>query len=756
MTDWTLQPILQSYPAVAVAGGVLLLLLLVGPAYRPLRPRQRGVLIGLRLLVSLLVVAALLRPGWISTQARPQTATVVLLADQSRSLQVPDAGSGKTRWQALRDALQQAAPELARLSNTAEIRAYTFDRRAQPVEFTQGELTLPDEPSGDQTDLGSALDDVLRRELGQHLAAVILLSDGAQRAYAPRVEAQQAARELARSGSPLFTVALGQPRDRSQSRDVAIVNLQDQYTVFVQNELVVRGGLNIQGYVNQPIPVQLDIAGPDGATETLGPVAYQASEDNTQVEVQFTYVPRQPGQHRLTLAAAEQPGELVVDNNQLTAFLTVREGGLRVLYLDSNLLGAEQKFIRLAVGSAPDVQLDFRPVDSRLADRWPIDLEPQWAQGKYDVYLLGDVDSTALGEANLRQLAAHVEEGRGLMMLGGYHTFGPGGYDASPLADALPVEAGRFERQDPRFGAPLRRDVHLDQDLSLIPTSAHFVTHLAPGAENAAAWRRLKPLTGANKFARLKPRAMVLAESPDKVPLLVAGEYGLGRVLAFAGDSTYRWWLGGQQAQHKRFWRQAVLWLARRDQSLRDEAWIQLDQRRYHPGAPVSFTAGARGPEGEAIGDAQLTALVQGPGIDDQPVRLTRDGDQWAGVWPQTQTPGDYVIQVQATRDGMELGSARAKFLVFTQDLEMSDPAADPQLLSLLARLTAEFGGRTLAPEELPQLVRELRKRPPAVDVEVQSKWQLADTPADAGLFLVLVVVLLAGEWFLRKRWGLV
>ena len=36
----------------------------------------------------------------------------------------------------------------------------------------------------------------------------------------------------------------------------------------------------------------------------------------------------------MVLAADPQPGELVVKNNRLDAYLTVLEGGLRILYLD--------------------------------------------------------------------------------------------------------------------------------------------------------------------------------------------------------------------------------------------------------------------------------------------------------------------------------------------------------------------------------------------------------------------------------------
>jgi len=118
------------------------------------------------------------------------------------------------------------------------------------------------------------------------------------------------------------------------------------------------------------------------------------------------------------------------------------------------------------------------------------------------------------------------------------------------------------------------------------PVRPHPVLSLAPEAENAAAWKQLPPLTGANKFEAVKDAAgtAVIAEAEQGQPLLVVGEYSRGRVLALAGDSTWRWWMHGQAAAHKRFWRQVILWLVRREDLEQHEVWIKLAQRRFNPG----------------------------------------------------------------------------------------------------------------------------------------------------------------------------
>ena len=65
--------------------------------------------------------------------------------------------------------------------------------------------------------------------------------------------------------------------------------------------------------------------------------------------------------------------------------------------------------------------------------------------------------------------------------------------------------------------------------------------------DNLAAWRALPPLEGVNLVAGAKPDATVLAVHPrlktksgKPMPVIVAGDYGKGRSLAFTTDTLWR------------------------------------------------------------------------------------------------------------------------------------------------------------------------------------------------------------------------
>ncbi|MBN2217836.1 MAG: hypothetical protein JW719_10730 [Pirellulales bacterium] len=745
-------PIGDSYLLVAVAALVLLGLLAVGPRGGGMTRGRRRVLACLRLGVVILVVLAMLRPTLVRTETRKQAATVVMLVDTSRSMSVPDAlGGRKTRYEAMRLALDAARESLDRLAREFEVNVYTFDVETRPADLTGGAVVLPDAPEGRETAIGSALEDVLRYEAGKRLLGVVLASDGAQRAYAPRdLAPQTAAVGLRRLGCPLLTVPLGQSRGLGQARDVAVGQLLVDESVFAKNEMAAGAAIRVDGFANRDLPVRLLFETAPGrmevvAQETLKPVA-----DGQLLPVEFHYVPEVPGQYKVTLEVPDQSGELVTTNNRMSTFINVLPGGLNVLYLEGSPPRVDTKFLRRALDASPDVNVDYLSFNEKTR---PAELDERLRPGRYAVYVLGDIPAQAFTRDQLASLAQAVDRGAGLIMLGGFHTFGPGGYAETPLADVLPIRMSRLDEQRP--DEPVRRDMHLAGPNQMQPSrfgADHFALMLSGDrAKNAALWRQLPALEGANRFERrqIKPGALVLAVDQNDQPLLLAQPYGAGRVMGFAGDTTWHWPMRGFDAEHKRFWRQVVLWLARKDELGQGNVWIRLGQRRLEPGGRLEITAGANSPEGDPVADARLEAEVTLPDGTTQKMLLSSRGDHWAGAFGETTAAGDYAVSVHARKGDQSLGLARARFLVFEEDLELDNATADTGGMESLAAMT---GGRSIAPEQLPELLDELARQTERLEERIETKRTYWDTWP----FFLALVGLLSIEWYLRKRWGLV
>jgi len=757
MTGLSFEPVGGYWLVAAVALALAPLL-----ALRPgLDKQSRGrtiTLTGLRLFTLLMLLALMLRPALETRIERKLPGTLVILPDTSRSMQVADSVLNQPRYAAMKDSLAAAAPQLAELAETWDVRGYGFGRDIEPLKFAAGRFEFPAEPTGGQTAIGAALGDVLAREAQQRIVAVVLLSDGAQRAFPPRDEAPQtAARRLAADGIPLYTLAFGQPSLGQQS-DLRLGDLTIGDAVFADTPVTVEGVVTAVGYANQKFKVQLLWETDDGKMAAVDATTITVEPRRRRYPVQLKYTPRNPGEYKVTLAVESPPGELVTTNNSQSTFVTVLKGGVNVLYLAGaprigGTPGVEPRFIRSALAAHPDLHVEYEAVNYKQQ----LDYRDRLRSEKYDVFLLGDVDAAGLSPRTWTEMAASVERGAGLGMLGGFHSFGPGGFAGTALDQALPIQMGRAERQN--FGEPPAADLHVPGPLHMLPIErggqVHPIMQVVPG-DNMAVWRALPPLDGANKFdrVRLKPLAQTQAEGDDvrRSPLLVLGAFGDGRSAALAVDSTWHWQMEGFGDVHRRFWRQFVLWLAKKDETAGQRVWVRLDQRRYQQGSRVDFTFGADDAQGDPLESASFEVQITKPDQAVETVRPARRGEGSTASFSETSQPGDYRITITARNGGETLGSASARFSVSDQDVELDQPAAEPSLLASLANMTADAGGAGLAPEELPELLERLKEKAQEFDEEVVETVTLWDRWPT----LVAFVGLLSGEWYLRKRWGMV
>jgi uncharacterized membrane protein len=761
MTGWSFDPV-GSWWLVMATALALAPLLAIGPSQRKQSFGRRATLASLRLLTLVLLLLAMLRPALETRTTRKLPGTLIVLPDLSRSMTVADATGNKPRYAAMRQALDDSAGEFADLAQSWDVRAYGFGRDTEPLKFADGKFDLPAEPTGQQTAIGSAIEDILAREAQQRFVAVILLSDGAQRAFAPRdMPPQTAVRQLAGDGIPLYTLAFGQP-SLGEQNDLRLSDMIASDAVFAETPTTVEGVVTAAGYKSQEVKAQLLWENADGKQEAVDAQTIRIEPGKTRYPVRLSYTPKSPGEYKVTLLVESPDGELITSNNQQSTFVTVLKGGVKILYLAGagrvgGFPGIEPRFVRTALAANPDFNIENIVINYVPNE---VDLRDKLRDEKYDVILLGDVDVNGLSARSWSEMAKMVERGAGLAMLGGYHSFGPGGFANSPLQDVLPIEMSRTERQS--FGDVHRKDVHVPGPIKMLPIpiggELHPILRMKEGttAANMAIWEELPPLDGANKLdrVRMKNIAQAIAEGNDSArsPLLIVTPYGDGRSAALAVDSTWHWQMEGFEDVFRRFWRQLVLWLAKKDETAGEQVWVRLDQRRFQQGSRVDFKLGAEDAQGGALDSAEFAVQVEKPDGTSEAVRVSRNGAIATGSFSATEKPGDYRIVVAARDKGETVGTASARFSISDQDVELDQPAAEPMLLASLARETAESGGAGLAPEELPDLLEKLKERADEFEEEIVETVTLWDSWP----MLLTFAGLLSTEWFLRKRWGLV
>ena len=226
---------------------------------------------------------------------------------------------------------------------------------------------------------------------------------------------------------------------------------------------------------------------------------------------------------------------------------------------------------------------------------------------------------------------------------------------------------------------------------------------LGAAADRDRTWEQLPPLEGANRLGEPKPAAQVLAETPDGKPLLVVQDAG-GRVMAFAGDTTWHWWMEGFEAPA-----QAILASGRAVAGAqgRDSRRQRVDQAGAAPFRPAATgrvhrrraLAAGRSRSERAKFEAEVT-LPDGKKQKLNLVAAGRPCDR--GISTTRTRPATTRSRSRPASGGAPVGSARSRFLVFEQDLELDNAVADPTLLASLAAMTKDVGGQSLRPRSCP------------------------------------------------------
>ncbi len=715
---------------------------------RHLQPAWRRGLIALRLAIVILLCLLLLRPVAVYESKDQSDSILYILLDSSRSMQTEDIPGGGTRRQALLKILEAAGPSLKAIGKKAEIRFRDFSESLQRVE------TPGVEADGKMTAHGKVLE-LLSEEIGKdRVPAVLDLSDGRQAASgALDVDPTQVARVFGKLQRPIYSVGLGSTEAAAASLDLALDELDLSREVFQGNVLPIRVKLRASGAQGQPVRVRVFLENRTGkmdgesgemvpvlVTDETRPIAMhtpQAPSEESIIQLQIA--PEQFGDLKLAVEAEPLPGEVRKTNNRVETIIRVRRGGIRVAYFD--IIRPEAKWLR-QINDSSRIQLDYQWIRSgafrdrnNIPDRF---FEPD----NYDGFIIGDVPASVFTPEQLQKIAICCNRGAGLMMIGGRENYGEGGYGQTILAPFFPVELESENQQltDPQKMLPSRDGL------------GHYVMQIAAPDQNRSRWDQLPPLAGANL---LKPRkvslAQVLAVSDSGYPLLIGQTNGGSRALAFAGDTTWQWSMQGYAEEHTRFWRQMIFWLTRKETDDEQPVWVIANPRDLTPGQPTELSFGARDPEGRPITDATFELSVTDPAGTSFPLTPRAGGGVSLADFTQTMDAGDYWVRVKASKDGVPIaGIATTRFHVNARDPELDDPSAD---FSLLREISHSSGGEFFTPDAfLERLNQWAVDGLPGIELTRQERRSLWDN----WFVLLLLVLLMATEWAMRKKRGLV
>ncbi len=711
----------------------------------PLAAPRRAALSALRFLLLLALVLFLLRPVSNSIDADPRNVLVPILVDTSRSMSIEDA------------------PAIRRIDRARQILAESLlphlGSRYQVEVLGFGETVAPASPetltaSARRSDLEAALASLRDRFRGRSVAGIVLLSDGG--------DTSGGAERAAGEGPPIFAVGIGA---RAPGRDREVLSVTAAERILDDSRVDIAVSAVSHGFAGEPIALRLLENGRPIDIRRIVPAA-----DGTPVRAVFQVSPAQGSTtvYRVEIPASDE--ELVPENNARGVLVQSPTRARRALLIEG-APGYEHSFLKRAWAGDRGLEVDAVAKKGRneqgtdtfyvqaakdrgqgLSNGFPSTREMLFA---YDALVLGNVEGRQFTREQLEAMRAFVaERGGGLLVLGA-RSFLRQGLVGTALEEALPLDLSERGSDAVPASAPGSSPANR---VTLTPAGeTHPVMQLAPDPEvTRKRWAALPALASVASLGRTRPGASVLAVSSGPGggprPLLAVQRYGEGRSMVFAGEASWRWRMMMPVADRtfETFWKQTLRWLA---VGAEDPTHIIIGPSPV-PGEDVSVRIVVRTPAFEPVPDAKVTLRVGLPDGRSESLTATRDiatndqgGDR--GGYIASFRPGAsgvYRLAADVSGPGGMTAAASTAVLVGGADLEMTDPRLN---LRLLERVASVSGGRLVDEQQLATLGDMLKERARADTLGVQR--DLWHTGWSFGAMLML----LAAEWILRRRWGL-
>ncbi len=746
------------------------------------RPRKY-LLTTLRLMFFALVLGLLMRPILALTVEGSIRRALIVLIDDSSSMQIKDpridaadqkrAGIARGLLEANKGLTQnldrnraREVEQIARIdlvkgvlknSKLNLLPRLERDFDVEPFTFGQGVAQLPHPaaktnearsiedfawidklaPASPLTPIGDSLREVINRKRGQPLAGLVVITDGANNSGS---QPREAATLLRAEGVPLYVYGVG----ITSPRDILMGNLFAPDVTFVRDEVNVTVRVRSQGLSGQSARLKLQLG-----NSTVAEREILFGADGEQA-VPLNFTPQQQGEFELTASIEPRDDETVKENNSATQHIKVVDSKIRVLLADQS---PRWEFRYLQAMLMRDRRVDLKcflvesdPAISRGTNTPYIDQFPARHEdiGRYDLVIFGDIDPRRLSPGHLETVSYFVSELGGSFVLLAGKKFAPHAYRRTVLDQMLPVE---FDSMPVTAGDPVA-----DKPIRLELTSAgraNVMMRLSDREEESVAiWKQLPPIYWDARESRPKPAAEVLLVDPDpgkesrfgKMPVVAMQQYGQGQVMYVGTDNTWRWRKNAGDVYYTTLWGQVVQRMAMLHVlggSKRTR--LSTDKKSYVTGERVLIFGRLTGETHEPLTEPAVKgafALRNGGKQTEVSLRAAPDHPGLYRGEFVAPVPGQYQFFVEQDANNT------LDFTVTEPKFEFGETAMNEPLLRDIAATT---GGAFFREEDLFKLPDTIAARTERVKSPLEV--ELWSSP----LYFMLMLLVLSGEWILRK-----
>ena len=350
---WVLLSSWSTWTLVLVVAISALVLWLAHSNTSELASGKRKTLFGLRLGALTFVWLLLLQPGVRLEDLSTVRNHVVMLIDESRSMDLP-ATDNASRLDAVKQMMIDNTDVISRWKGTHQVDLFGLSDHARAVIVSELQAR------GDATRLIAGLEEVAARFNREDLSAVIIASDGADNGALKQGSKLPPAAEAAieRLGVPLHTLFSG-PNDAPA--DIIVSDVAYDNFAFVRNAVSIEVSVKVTGFPAQSVPVVLKHSQQSGDAsvsepKVLGVRTLQIDPEKSEYRFAFEFVPDETGKSVFSLEVESPPGEKITVNNRRDFVIRVIRDKIRVLQVVGQP-SWDERFLRKLLKKNPNVDL---------------------------------------------------------------------------------------------------------------------------------------------------------------------------------------------------------------------------------------------------------------------------------------------------------------------------------------------------------------------------------------------------------------
>ncbi|MDB4904154.1 MAG: hypothetical protein JWQ63_3435 [Mucilaginibacter sp.] len=672
-------------------------------------------LFAIRAIVVSIIALILLSPLVKSVSHNPQKPLVLILEDNSQSIEMFQAPSksppvGATLKETAGGAKvsptggdlegAKVVDDLSRLKkelgNEYDVQEFHFNR-----DLADG---LTKTFNGKQTDISNTLHQLNARFVNQNIGVLILATDGL---YNEGNDPQYEAKNFKTS---IYTIALG---DTVPKRDLLIGNINYNKTAFLGNDFIIE--VLAEAYQSKAETMHLSVT-EDGKQISTQNIAVNSNTFHTVVPIKLNADKK--GLRKFDISIAPVKNEISSQNNSETIYVEV--------------LDAKEKVLLLYDSPHPDISVIRQSIESNK---------------NYEVKasLLSELSSVKPGDYSLiilYQLSSNINETVKNLVKSKVPIWYMAGaqtdlQDFNNEQKLITISVGKPEMQEV-FAQPA-----IDfTDFTLSDSSRKKITALPP---------LLAPY---GSYSSAVAGGTILKQRIGSVettyPLLSFGDDDGRRIGVLTGEGLWRWQLAefqtyGNHHSLEELFSQAVQYLTANANKQRFTVYPAKNV--FDEGENVIMNAELYNDALELINIPDVKIDLKSNSGKNYSFLFTRIGQSYqldAGTLPT----GEYSYTATTT-NGIKQFNAKGQFMVKALNLESRQSAANFQLLNTIAK---QSGGEMLQPSQISRLANLIRKNENIKTVVYEDK-HYSDI-IDVKWVFVLILGLLSIEWFLRKREG--